>query len=76
MTGVQYLTSAGIFLFAITNQPPLEHTKPSIKRVLGVLLSGVKQFKHTADHSLPSSDEVRNVQTFTSTPPYILIVWH
>jgi hypothetical protein len=28
-----------------------------------------------ADHSLPSTDEVKNLSSCTSTPPYIFMMW-
>jgi hypothetical protein len=32
-------------------------------------LGGVKRLRRKADHSLPSSAEVKNVWSYTSTPP-------
>jgi len=37
---------------------------------------GVKWPGHEADHSSPSSAEVRNVWGYTSTPPYIFMAWY
>jgi hypothetical protein len=49
-------------------------TKPPI-RVPGVLFLGVKWLGHEADHSPPSSDEVKNVWSYTSVPQYTFMVW-
>jgi hypothetical protein len=35
----------------------------------GVLTLGVKRPGSEANHSLPSSDEVKNASSYTSTPP-------
>jgi hypothetical protein len=37
---------------------------------------GVKQPGHAIDHSLPSSAEVKNVWSYTFTPPYLFMVWY
>jgi hypothetical protein len=43
---------------------------------IGASLSMViKQPGHEADHSSPSSAEVKNAWNYTSIPPYILMAW-
>jgi hypothetical protein len=54
----------GIFFFATASGPALGSTQPPIQWVLGV-----KQPKHEADHSPPSSTELKNMWGYTSTPP-------
>jgi hypothetical protein len=49
----------GIFLFTIASRTALEPTQPPIQWVLGALSLGVKQPGHEADHSPPSSAEVK-----------------
>jgi hypothetical protein len=44
-------------------------TQPPIQWVPGALSLGVKRPGREADHSLPSSAEVKNVWSYTSTPP-------
>jgi hypothetical protein len=44
-------------------------THPTIQWVLGALSLGVKQPGHEVDHSPPSSAEVKNAWSYTSTPP-------
>jgi hypothetical protein len=43
--------------------------------VPGALFLGVKRPEREADHSLPSSPEVKNAWSYTSTPQYVFIVW-
>jgi hypothetical protein len=47
-------------------------TQPPIQWVPGILSLGVKQPGSEADHSPPSSSEVKNVYSYTSTPPICL----
>jgi hypothetical protein len=54
----------GIFLFTTTSRMALGPNQPSIQQVLGALSLG-----HQADHSPPSSAKVKNVWSYTSTPP-------
>jgi hypothetical protein len=35
----------------------------------------VKQLGHEADNPCPSSAKVKNAWSYTSTPPYIFMVW-
>jgi hypothetical protein len=41
----------------------------------GVLSLGVKPPVCEADHSSPSNAEVKNAWNYTSTPPYVFMVW-
>jgi len=50
----------------------LRPTEPPIQCVPGVLSLGVKRPEHEADHSLPSSAEVMNAWSYTSTLPICL----
>jgi len=71
-TGVQFLAGAMMefILFTTTSRPALEPTQPPIQRVQGAPPTpGVKQPGREADHSPPSSAEVKNVWSYTSTPP-------
>jgi hypothetical protein len=36
---------------------------------------GVKRREREADHSPPSSNEVKNAWSHTSTPPYVFMAW-
>jgi len=68
--GVQFLAGVGIFLlFATMSRLALGSTQPLIHCVLGTLALGLKQLGHEADHSCPSSAEVKNEWSYTSTLP-------
>jgi hypothetical protein len=63
----------GIFLFTMSGLV-LGPTQPPIQGVPGALSLGVKWPGHEADHSATSSAEVKNVLSYTSTPPVCLHV--
>jgi hypothetical protein len=50
-------------------------TQPPIRWVLGALSLGVKRKWREANHSLPSSAEVKNAWSYTSTPQYVFMAW-
>jgi hypothetical protein len=56
-------------LFPTSNSPSLGLTQPHIQYVPRVFLQVVKQLHREADHSPPSSAEVKNVWSLTFTPP-------
>jgi hypothetical protein len=53
----------------------LESTQPPIQWVPGVLSLGLKRPGHEADHSPPSSAEVKNAWRYTSAPQYVFMAW-
>jgi hypothetical protein len=55
-------------ILSIVSRPTVGPTHPPIQWVQAVLSPGVKQLGHEADHSPPSSAEVKNVWGYTSTP--------
>jgi len=59
----------GIFLFTTVSRPPLGSTQLTIQWVPGALSLGVKRPGREADHSPPSSAEVKNAWSYTSTTP-------
>jgi hypothetical protein len=65
----------GIFLFTTLSRTALGITQPPIQWIPGTLSLGVKRLGHEADHSLPSSAEVKNARRYTSTPPYVFVAW-
>jgi hypothetical protein len=65
--GVDSRRGPGVFLFTTASRMALEPTQPPIKWVLGTLSLGVKRPEREADHSPPSSFEVRNELSYTST---------
>jgi hypothetical protein len=48
------------------------HTAPYPKGI-GGFFAGVKRPRREADYSLPSSAEVKNVWSYTFTPPYVFM---
>jgi hypothetical protein len=63
----------GIFLFSTMSRPVLRPTQPPIQWVQGFLSLGVKRPVREADHSSPSSTEVKNAWSYTSTPQYVFM---
>jgi hypothetical protein len=57
-----------IFLFTTASRTALGSTQPLVQWVPGALSLGVKRPGREADHSTPSSAEVRNAFNYTSTP--------
>jgi hypothetical protein len=49
-----------VFLFSTASTPALGPTQPPIQWVPGVLSPGIKRQEREADHSPPSSAEVKN----------------
>jgi hypothetical protein len=58
----------GIYLFTTAFRPLLEPTHPLIRWVSGVLSLGLKRPGSEADNSPPSSAEIKNAWSCTSTP--------
>jgi hypothetical protein len=65
-----------IFLFTTASRTALGPTEPPIQWVSGALSLRVKRPGREADHSPPSSAEVKNAWSYTSTPQYAFIVKH
>jgi hypothetical protein len=58
------------FLFSKSSRPALGSTQPPMQWVLGALSPGVKRPEREADHSPPTSAEIKRMWTYTSTTPY------
>jgi hypothetical protein len=52
----------------------VSHYSP-IQLLLGALSLGAKRSGRAAHHSPPSSADVKNAWSYTSTPPYIFMAW-
>jgi hypothetical protein len=65
----------GIFLFTTASKPALGPTHPPIQRVTGAVSLRVKRPGRESVHSSPSSAEVKNAWSHTSTPQYTFIAW-
>jgi len=64
-----------IFLFATASRPNLGPTQSPIQLVTKILYLGIKRSGCETDPSPPPSAEVKNAQNYTSTPPYIFMMW-
>jgi hypothetical protein len=65
----------GIFLFTTASRLVLGPIQPPIKWAPRALSLWVKRPEREADHSYPSSVEVKNSWSYTSTPQYVFIAW-
>jgi hypothetical protein len=72
---VRFPAGLGIFLLTTASGTALRLTQPPIQWVPGVLFLGVKWPGSEADHSPPSSADVKNAWSYTSTPQHIFMVW-
>jgi hypothetical protein len=66
--GFDSLRSLGIFFFTTASRTALGPTQSSIQWVLGAISPGIKRPGCEADHSTPSSAEVKDACSYTSTP--------
>jgi hypothetical protein len=64
------------FFFTTASRPVLGPTQPPIQWVPWVPCPGKKRLGREADHSPPSSTEVRNVWNYTSTTPCAFMAWY
>jgi hypothetical protein len=71
-TGYRLGVVQEIFLFTTESIPTLGPTQPPIQSVSDSLSLEIKRQLHEADHSLPSSAEVKNTWIYTSTPIRVL----
>jgi hypothetical protein len=65
-----------IFLFTTASRTALGPTQPPIKWVPGALSLGVKRSGREADHSPPSSAEVKERVELYLHPPYAFMAWY
>jgi hypothetical protein len=63
------------FLFTTMSWPAIVSTQPPSLWVPGVLSPWVKRPGHEANHLPPSSAEVKNTWSYTSTPLYVFMAW-
>jgi hypothetical protein len=77
--GFESRQGLGIFLFTTASRPTLGPTQPPIQWVPGALSLGKEWSGREADHLPPSSAEVTNAWSYTSTPPIrlhgVLLSW-
>jgi hypothetical protein len=63
------------FFFTTASRTVLGPNQSPIQWVPGSLSLGVKRPGREADHSLPSSADVKNAWSYTSTPQYVFMAW-
>jgi hypothetical protein len=63
----------GVFLVSAP-RPSLGPTNSPIQWVPWALSPEIKHLEREADHSRPSTAEVKNAWSYTSIPPYVLMV--
>jgi hypothetical protein len=73
--GVRFAVGASFFLLSTSSRPVLGPTQPPIRLVPGTLSPGAKRQGCEADHSSPTTAEVKNTWINTSTPPYVFMAW-
>jgi hypothetical protein len=54
--------------FSTSSRPARKPTQPPVQWVVGAVSPGVQKLWREADHSRPSSAEVKNAWSYTSTP--------
>jgi len=69
----QYSISSVSFPITTATRTALGLTHPPIQWVTGALSLGVKRPGREADHAPPSSAEVKNAWSYTSTNPKLLL---
>jgi hypothetical protein len=62
------------FLFPSSSRAVLGPTQPPIQWVPGAISPGVKWPEREANHSPPTSAEVKKMRIYTSTPSYAFMV--
>jgi hypothetical protein len=72
---VRFPAGAGNFSLHHHVQNGSGTTQPPIQWVPGGLSLGVKRPGREAGHSPPSSAEVKNAWSYTSTPQYVFMAW-
>jgi hypothetical protein len=70
-----WMVGAGIILFATRSSPVLGATQSTAQCLLDAFSPEVKWPDYEADHSHPSSADVKKPRSNASTPPYIFMSW-
>jgi hypothetical protein len=71
--GVRVPAGARDFLFSTVSRPVLGPSQLPIQRAEKDLSPGVKRQRHEADHSPPTSADVKNTWIYTSIPPHVFV---
>jgi len=77
MTGLDSWQGQRTFFPSITApRPALDSTQPAITCVQGTVFPKVKRPGREDNNSPPSSVEVKNAWSYTSTPTYVFMTWY
>jgi hypothetical protein len=71
--GIGVRVLVGSRIFSKSSRQALGSTEPPIQWVPGTLSLGVKRQGHEANHSPPTSADVKEMWSYTSTPPYVFM---
>jgi hypothetical protein len=73
--GSEFLSPSRVknFLYSTSSRSVLGSTQPPTQLVPGALSLVVKRLGGEADHSRPTSAEVKKMWIYTSTPPYAFV---
>jgi hypothetical protein len=74
-TGVRLPAGAGDFSLNYCVQTGSDAHPASYPMGTGVFSPGIKRPGHEADHSPPSSAEIKNEWSYSSAHPYVFMVW-
>jgi hypothetical protein len=69
-SGVGVLVLVGSRIFSALSRPALRSTQPPIQWIPGAVSQEAKQLGREADHSPPTSSELKKMWIYTSTSPY------
>jgi hypothetical protein len=64
------------YFFCTESRPTLGSNLPPVQWILGPPFSAVKWSGHEADHSPSSSAKSKSSWSYTSTLPYVLMMWY
>jgi len=65
-----------LFLLATAFRPVLGPIQPPTQCVPGSRSLRIMRLYYEADHSPPSSPEVKNAWSYISNPPYVFMTWY
>jgi hypothetical protein len=74
-TRIRFLAGQKIFLLASASRPALKPVQALSNGYRRPFLRGIKRPGREADHSLPSSAEVKKIWSYTSITPHVSMTW-
>jgi hypothetical protein len=74
-TGIQFLAEARKLLFSTMSRQALGSTQPHIQCKRGTFSLKIKWLGCEANHSPPSTADIKNAWIYSSTPPNTFMMW-